>query len=163
MGVENFSILEAVEIAVGIEEEGIRFYTLAAEQVDDPGLKELFETLKEKDQTGAVITFRDVRRERELKRRLAWKASRDDLTGLLNRSEFRRCIATTIESTNSQVLPSTPQMSLVSPPWLINSVKLLNTGMAASQSITVSGGQVRIGAIVSCRATSQVQVSYCKQ
>ncbi len=49
--------------------------------------------------SGAVITFRDVRRERELKRRLAWKASRDDLTGLLNRSEFRRSVGLTIETT----------------------------------------------------------------
>ena len=45
---------------------------------------------------GSVITFRDVHRERELRRRLAWKASRDDLTGLLNRSEFRRELANNI-------------------------------------------------------------------
>ncbi|MGD1983563.1 MAG: diguanylate cyclase, partial [Chromatiaceae bacterium] len=48
---------------------------------------------------GSVITFRDVHRERELRRRLAWKASRDDLTGLLNRSEFRRGLKTVIADT----------------------------------------------------------------
>jgi diguanylate cyclase (GGDEF)-like protein/PAS domain S-box-containing protein len=49
--------------------------------------------------SGAVITFRDIHRERELRRRLAWKASRDDLTGLLNRSEFRRKLQKTIAET----------------------------------------------------------------
>ena len=49
--------------------------------------------------SGSVITFRDVHRERELRRRLAWKASRDDLTGLLNRSEFRRGLKTVIADT----------------------------------------------------------------
>ncbi len=51
----------------------------------------------EGDYAGAVITFRDVHKERELRRRLAWKASRDDLTGLLNRSEFRRTVDSVIE------------------------------------------------------------------
>ena len=51
----------------------------------------------EGDYAGAVITFRDVHKERELRRRLAWKASRDDLTGLLNRSEFRRNVEAVIE------------------------------------------------------------------
>ena len=41
MSIENFSILEAVEVAVGIEEEGIRFYTLAAQKVEDPKMKKL--------------------------------------------------------------------------------------------------------------------------
>jgi len=49
MGVENFSILEAVELAVGIEEEGISFYTHAAEKVDDEKLKKLFGILKDKE------------------------------------------------------------------------------------------------------------------
>ncbi len=47
---------------------------------------------------GFVLTFRDMHKERELRRRLAWKASRDDLTGLLNRSEFSRSIQEAIES-----------------------------------------------------------------
>lgn len=59
MGVENFSILEAVEIAVGIEEEGIRFYTLAAEKVDDPEVKKLFGILKEKEHDH-IKTFRNL-------------------------------------------------------------------------------------------------------
>lgn len=49
--------------------------------------------------SGYVITLRDVHRERELRSRLAWKASRDDLTGLLNRTEFRRSLGTTIAET----------------------------------------------------------------
>jgi len=57
MSVENFSILEAVEVAVGIEEEGIRFYTLAAQKVEDPEMKRLFETLKEKEHEH-IKTFR---------------------------------------------------------------------------------------------------------
>ena len=54
--------------------------------------------------SGLVITFRDVHRERELRRRLAWKASRDDLTGLLNRSEFRRTLGATIAGTRDPAM-----------------------------------------------------------
>jgi rubrerythrin len=57
MGVEHFSILEAVELAVGIEEEGINFYTLAAEKVEEEELKKLFLTLKDKEH-GHIRTFR---------------------------------------------------------------------------------------------------------
>ena len=53
---------------------------------------------KDKRCTGFVVTLRNTQKERELRRRLAWKASRDDLTGLLNRSEFARSIKDTIES-----------------------------------------------------------------
>jgi diguanylate cyclase (GGDEF)-like protein/PAS domain S-box-containing protein len=52
-------------------------------------------------QTGQVITFRDVHRERELRRRLAWQASRDDLTGLLNRSEFRNSLGAAMVETDA--------------------------------------------------------------
>ena len=38
---------------------------------------------------GVVLVIRDVSQERQLQNRLAWKAKRDDLTGLFNRSEFR--------------------------------------------------------------------------
>jgi hypothetical protein len=41
------------------------------------------------DRSGTVLVLRNMTKERELRRRLAWKASRDDLTGLLSRSEFR--------------------------------------------------------------------------
>lgn len=47
---------------------------------------------------GLVMTFRDMQKEHELRRRLAWKASRDDLTGLLNRSEFSRCVEEVIDA-----------------------------------------------------------------
>lgn len=59
MGVESFSLLEAVEVAVGIEEEGIRFYTLAAEKVEDPEMKKLFGILKEKEHDH-IKTFRNL-------------------------------------------------------------------------------------------------------
>ena len=58
MSIDNFSILEAVEVAVGIEEEGIRFYTLAAQKVEDPEMKKLFETLREKEHDH-IKTFRN--------------------------------------------------------------------------------------------------------
>lgn len=47
---------------------------------------------------GVVLVLRDVRRERQLQRALAWKASRDELTGLLNRTEFRRRLEDAIVS-----------------------------------------------------------------
>ena len=56
----------------------------------------------EGEYAGAVITFRDVHKERELRRRLAWKASRDDLTGLLNRSEFRRTVEVVIDALDDE-------------------------------------------------------------
>ncbi len=49
MNVSNFSILEAVELAVGIEEEGEHFYALAAKKTEDPEMKKLFEILREKE------------------------------------------------------------------------------------------------------------------
>ncbi|MES9832646.1 MAG: EAL domain-containing protein [Candidatus Thiodiazotropha sp. DIVDIV] len=59
---------------------------------------------RDRTYSGAVITFRDVRQERELRRRLAWKASRDDLTGLLNRSEFRRTLTSTLDSIQNNTI-----------------------------------------------------------
>jgi diguanylate cyclase (GGDEF)-like protein len=59
-----------------------------------------------KPQSGCrVIVLHDMARERELQRRLAWKASRDELTGLLNRGEFRRTIETTIEQVQRHQIP----------------------------------------------------------
>lgn len=49
MPMEHFSILEAVEVALMMEEEGIRFYTLAEERVGDPEMKKLFAFLREKE------------------------------------------------------------------------------------------------------------------
>lgn len=49
-------------------------------------------------QSGSVLTFRDMHKERELRRNLAWRASRDELTGLLNRAEFHRSLQATLAS-----------------------------------------------------------------
>ncbi len=43
----------------------------------------------EQNLDGVVLVLRDVDQERHLQKKLAWKASRDDLTGLFNRAEFR--------------------------------------------------------------------------
>lgn len=48
--------------------------------------------------TGVVLVLRDVNQERHLQRRLSWTASRDDLTGLFNRAEFRRRLHQAIEN-----------------------------------------------------------------
>ena len=46
---KNFSILEAVEVALMTEEEGIRFYSLAEQRTGEPEMKKLFALLKEKE------------------------------------------------------------------------------------------------------------------
>lgn len=57
MSMKNFSVLEAVEVALMMEEEGIRFYSLAAKQAGDPELKKLFSLLRDKEHLH-VETFR---------------------------------------------------------------------------------------------------------
>jgi len=57
MGMKNFSILEAVEVALMMEEEGIRFYTLAEQKVGDPEMKKIFSFLRDKEHKH-VETFR---------------------------------------------------------------------------------------------------------
>ncbi|MCP5141978.1 MAG: EAL domain-containing protein [Chromatiales bacterium] len=47
---------------------------------------------------GGVLVFRDVTKQREQSRRLSWQAQHDSLTGLLNRSEFERRVASAIEN-----------------------------------------------------------------
>ena len=42
---------------------------------------------------GAVVVFRDVTKERRLKRALSYQASHDALTGLINRREFDNRLA----------------------------------------------------------------------
>lgn len=46
---------------------------------------------------GAVVVFRDVTAERTLAQELAWQASHDPLTGLINRHEFERRLATLVD------------------------------------------------------------------
>lgn len=50
------------------------------------------------DIVGAVVVFRDVTKERTLAQELAWQASHDPLTGLVNRHEFERRLATLADS-----------------------------------------------------------------
>jgi len=57
MGVKNFSILEAVEVALMMEEEGIRFYSLAEQKTGDAEMKKLFSFLREKEHLH-IETFR---------------------------------------------------------------------------------------------------------
>jgi rubrerythrin len=49
MTLRNFGMLEAVEVALNMEREGIRFYTLAESRVADPEMKKLFAFLREKE------------------------------------------------------------------------------------------------------------------
>lgn len=49
MPMQNFSVLEAVEVAMQMEEEGIRFYALAEERSTDPEMKKLFAFLRDKE------------------------------------------------------------------------------------------------------------------
>ena len=57
MAMKNFSILEAVEVALMMEEEGIRFYALAEQKAGDPEMKKLFSLLRDKEHQH-VETFR---------------------------------------------------------------------------------------------------------
>lgn len=57
MGIKNFSILEAVEVALMMEEEGVRFYALAERQTGDAELKKLFALLREREHQH-IDTFR---------------------------------------------------------------------------------------------------------
>jgi diguanylate cyclase (GGDEF)-like protein/PAS domain S-box-containing protein len=57
---------------------------------------------QEEDQQGVVLVLRDVREERRLQRQLERRASRDDLTGLLNRSAFRRLVSEYLEQSRRE-------------------------------------------------------------
>jgi len=57
MGMKNYSILEAVEVSLMMEEEGIRFYALAEQKTGDPEMKKLFAFLREKEHQH-IDTFR---------------------------------------------------------------------------------------------------------
>jgi diguanylate cyclase (GGDEF)-like protein/PAS domain S-box-containing protein len=48
--------------------------------------------------SGAVLVFRDVTESQALANQLAWQASHDALTGLVNRQEFERRLARAVES-----------------------------------------------------------------
>ena len=59
MGMKNFSILEAIEVALMMEEEGIRFYALAENKTRDRAARELFALLRDKEHLH-VETFRHL-------------------------------------------------------------------------------------------------------
>jgi diguanylate cyclase (GGDEF)-like protein/PAS domain S-box-containing protein len=54
---------------------------------------------------GAVVVFRDVTKERRLKRALSYQASHDALTGLINRREFDNRLAEALRSAHEQQRP----------------------------------------------------------
>ncbi|HLK70484.1 MAG TPA: EAL domain-containing protein [Steroidobacteraceae bacterium] len=54
---------------------------------------------------GAVVVFRDVSKERRLKRALAYQASHDGLTGLINRREFDNRLAEALRTAHEQQGP----------------------------------------------------------
>ncbi len=57
MSMKNFSVLEAVEVALMMEEEGIRFYSLAEQKTGEPEMRKLFAFLREKEHQH-IETFR---------------------------------------------------------------------------------------------------------
>ncbi len=48
---------------------------------------------------GAVLVFHDVSKEQQMQDRIAYQASHDSLTGLIDRREFERCLEDALEST----------------------------------------------------------------
>src|SRR5450631_1541474 len=57
------------------------------------------------DIVGAVVVFRDVTKERRLKRALSYQASHDALTGLINRREFDNRLAEALHSAQQEQGP----------------------------------------------------------
>jgi diguanylate cyclase (GGDEF)-like protein/PAS domain S-box-containing protein len=53
---------------------------------------------------GAVLVFRDMTQSRHMARQLAWQASYDALTGLLNRYEFKRYLELALHSASHEQL-----------------------------------------------------------
>jgi diguanylate cyclase (GGDEF)-like protein/PAS domain S-box-containing protein len=51
---------------------------------------------------GAVLVFRDVSASRKMAQELAWQASHDALTGLVNRREFERRLDTLVKSAHTE-------------------------------------------------------------
>jgi rubrerythrin len=70
-------VLEAIETAVQIEQEGLLFYTEAAKQVDDPKGKEMFRTLANDEQAHLEL-FENTRQ--TLSTRGAWPSPEEVAT-----------------------------------------------------------------------------------
>lgn len=49
MGLENISLLETVELAIKMEEEGAKFYALAEGRVGEPEMAEMFRLLRNRE------------------------------------------------------------------------------------------------------------------
>ncbi len=59
MKMKNFGLLEAVETAITMEEEGVRFYAFASDRLEDPERKKLFAKLREMEDQH-INTFRKL-------------------------------------------------------------------------------------------------------
>ena len=92
MSMKNYSILEAVEVALMMEEEGIRFYTLAEQKTGDPEMKKLFAFLREKEHLH-IETFRRLYGE------LAARASDPDAELWLLDEQVSSYFRATVDST----------------------------------------------------------------
>ena len=92
MSLKNFSILEAVEVALMMEEEGIRFYTLAERKTGDAEMKKLFSLLREKEHLH-IETFRRLYGE------LAARASDPDAELWLLDTEISSYFRAAVDST----------------------------------------------------------------
>ena len=93
MPMKNFSILEAVEVAMQMEEEGIRFYALAEERAGDPEMKKLFALLRDKEHLH-IESFRRLYRDLA-----AREGTPDAELWLLDEevsSWFRACVESTV-------------------------------------------------------------------
>ena len=63
----------------------------------DPGLRRA-DPRQERPLIGAVMVFHDVSQERRLQRALAYQATHDALTGLMNRREFESRLGEALQS-----------------------------------------------------------------
>ncbi|MCY0386182.1 EAL domain-containing protein [Robbsia sp. Bb-Pol-6] len=66
----------------------------------------------DRGQDGFVIILRNITREREYVRNLAWQASHDSLTGLVNRTEFDRQLTVSLQDASHRTL-SVPDVLLL--------------------------------------------------
>jgi len=90
----HFSGKEILDMAVRIEENGLRYYNTAGEAATDPELKELFEVLASEEEQHIVV-FNDLKR---LTDEEAWKEGYDPYAE--EGAQYLRAIADTEVFTN---------------------------------------------------------------